>query len=310
MTDDKTLLRMRREWDQRARSNAFHYVANSRDRWNEEEFAASGRQAVEEMILNDAARLRPDGDWASATALEIGCGAGRMTAALADVFGEVHAVDVSPEMLRIAGDRLRDKPNVRLHEIDGRSLEPLGEARFDVVFSYIVLQHIPQLEVIESLVRQAAERTRPGGVLKLQVQGDRPLGDPPRDTWIGATVSAVDVLRWTDEWGLELTDWTGVGEQEFWVWLRRSPGTDGGAADGDRLRLLLESERAWRTAWAAQAAELERRTAWARGLDETADRLRQHLQRIYGSPAYRWGRRLGLAPDPINESLIEDNSES
>ena len=310
MADERTLARMRQDWDRRARSNAFHFVASGRQQWSEEEFAASGRKAVEELILADAARLNPGADWGSLRVLEIGCGAGRMTKAVAEICGEVHAVDVSPEMLRIARERLRGVPNVRLVEIDGESLAPLGEARFDLVFSYIVLQHIPRLEVIESLIRQAAERTRPGGVLKLQLQGARPLGDPAGDTWVGAAVSAAEALRWADAAALELTDWSGVGEQEMWLWLRRAAPPARPTGVDVRLRLLLDSERAWRAAWTQQAAELERRTAWARRADGVADRLREHLRRLYASPAYRLGRRLGLAPEPIDEAGFEDNNES
>lgn len=289
--------RMREDWDRRARENAFHYVASGRDDWTEEEFAASGEQSVRELILADAARLCPDGDWKAKTLLEIGCGAGRMTRPLADVVGAVHAVDVSPEMLAIARRRLADKPNAAFHQIDGRSLDPLRDERFDIVFSTIVFQHIPELATIESLLADAAARTRPGGVLKLQVQGDRPIGAPNRDTWLGATVSALDALRWLERFQLELLDSSGAGTQEMWLWLR--PGFSPNP-EAER-RLLLDSERAWESTYRQQAYALAERTRWAKSADAAADRLRAHLRRIYGSPAYRIGRRLGLAPDPIEE---------
>lgn len=289
--------RMRDDWDRRARENAFHYVASGRDEWTEEEFATSGEQSVHELVLADAARLCPDGDWKAKTLLEIGCGAGRMTRPLADLVGEVHAVDVSPEMLAIARRRLADKPNATFHQIDGRSLEPLGEQRFDIVFSTIVFQHIPELAAIESLVADAAARTRPGGVLKLQVQGDRPVGSPERDTWLGATVSALDVLRWLEAFQLELLDSAGAGTQEMWLWLR--PGVSPNP-EVER-KLLLDSERAWEATYRQQADTLAERKHWAESADAAAERLREHLRQVYGSPAYRIGRRLGLAPDPIEE---------
>ena len=46
--------------------------------------------------------------------LEIGCGAGRVTRALASVFGEVYAVDISGEMVRHARAALADLPNVQV----------------------------------------------------------------------------------------------------------------------------------------------------------------------------------------------------
>jgi SAM-dependent methyltransferase len=285
---------MREDWDRRARENAFHYVASGRTNWTEEEFRASGEQSVRELILDDQARLCPDGDWKAKTMLEIGCGAGRMTRRLADVFGEVHAVDVSGEMLRIARERLADKPNVHLHQIDGRTLEPLGERRFDLVFSTIVFQHIPDLSAIESLVEDAVHHVVAGGILKLHFQGDQSIGVAERDTWLGATVSALDVVRWCADYGLGLVWSSGVGTQEMWVWLRAGAESDALA----ERELLLASEREWERTREALIA----RTRWARTLDAVAERLRAHLRQIYGSPAYRLGRRLGLAPEPIDET--------
>ncbi len=285
---------MRADWDRRARENAFHYVASGRPDWTEEEFRSSGEQSVRELILDDHARLCPDGDWKSKSMLEIGCGAGRMTGPLADVFGEVHAVDVSGEMLRIARERLVAKPNVHLHQIDGRTLTPLGDRRFDLVFSTIVFQHIPELAAIESIVQDTSNHTVTGGILKLQLQGDQSIGVAERDTWLGATVSALDVLRWCADYGLGLIASSGVGTQEMWLWLRTGAESDHAA----EREMLLASEREWERTREA----LTTRTHWARGLDAAAARLRAHLQQIYGSPAYRVGRRLGLAPEPIDES--------
>jgi SAM-dependent methyltransferase len=285
---------MREDWDRRARENAFHYVASGRSNWTEEEFRASGEQSVRELILDDQARLCPAGDWKSKSLLEIGCGAGRMTGPLADVFGEVHGVDVSGEMLRIASERLAGRSNVRLHQIDGRTLAPLGQKRFDLVFSTIVFQHIPDIEAIYSLVQHASNHAVEGGILKLQFQGDQSIGVAERDTWLGATVSPLDVLRWCAEHRLGLTASSGVGTQEMWLWLRAGAES----APSAEREMLLASEREWERTRETLIA----RTRWARALDAAAERLRSHLRQIYGCPAYRLGRRLGLAPEPIDES--------
>ena len=55
--------RMRAEWDQRARENAYHYVASDLSSDSEEEFDRSGRLSTEDAIANDIdtqeAELRP-----------------------------------------------------------------------------------------------------------------------------------------------------------------------------------------------------------------------------------------------------------
>ena len=53
--------------------------------------------------------------------LEIGCGAGRVTKALARFFGEVHAVDVSGEMVRLAKQALREHPNAFVYQNNGKT---------------------------------------------------------------------------------------------------------------------------------------------------------------------------------------------
>ena len=90
---------MQRDWDERARENARYYVATGNTDWSDEEFFASGEKAIAEDILTDMINICQGKDPKAMRVLEIGCGAGRLTRALANLFGEVHAVDVSGEMI-------------------------------------------------------------------------------------------------------------------------------------------------------------------------------------------------------------------
>ncbi|HWQ57355.1 MAG TPA: methyltransferase domain-containing protein [Bryobacteraceae bacterium] len=56
--------------------------------------------------------------------LEIGRGAGRVTCALAKVFGEVHAVDVSGEMVKLAAAATASLPNAFVYQDNGRPAAP------------------------------------------------------------------------------------------------------------------------------------------------------------------------------------------
>ena len=51
----------------------------------------------------------------------------------------------------------------------------------------------------------------------------------------------------------------------------------------------------------ATEAELAERTAWAQELDRHNEELTADLNAIFGSPAYRIGKRLGLAPVPRSD---------
>ena len=96
---------MRAEWDQRAREDAYRFVANDLSSYSEEEFDRSGRLSTEHAVVDDLERIAGGRDPKAMTVLEIGCGAGRMTRHLARIFGHVHAVDVSGEMIAQARAR-------------------------------------------------------------------------------------------------------------------------------------------------------------------------------------------------------------
>ena len=102
--------RMRRDWDERARENARYYVVTGQEKWSDEDFRQSGRVTLEEEILNDLTNVCQGKDPKEMTVLEIGCGAGRVTRAFAEYFGEVYAVDISREMVRQAR---RGRPRAR-----------------------------------------------------------------------------------------------------------------------------------------------------------------------------------------------------
>src|SRR5690349_14620646 len=93
---------MQRDWDERARENARYYVNTASREWTDEEFFASGERTVAEEILTDMINICQGKDPKAMRVLEIGCGAGRVTRALASLFGEVYGVDISGEMIRRA----------------------------------------------------------------------------------------------------------------------------------------------------------------------------------------------------------------
>ena len=63
-----------------------------------------------------------------------------------------------------------------------------------------------------------------------------------------------------------------------------------------KLRVLLNETE-------ARAAE---RTEWAQRLDRELAETREQLEKIYGSLAYRLGRRVGLAPLPPTPKAESD----
>jgi len=219
---EQQLEKMRRDWDQRAKENARHYVDNSKQDWTDEEFFQSGEQTVAEEIHTDMFDVCQGKDPGAMRVLEIGCGAGRVTRALARMFGEVHAVDVSGEMVKAARAALASYPNVFLYQNNGQDLSVIPDLEFDFAFSTIVFQHIPSRAVIESYVREVHRLLRPGGLFKFQVQGDSTVTVDPDDTWLGVPFSTEQAAEMANRCGFELRYHYGAGEQYFMLWFFKS----------------------------------------------------------------------------------------
>jgi len=133
-----------------------------------EVFYASGRQHVDRVIEVARASVAPG--LTVRRALDFGCGAGRLTAALAERGIDVTGIDVAPSMLEEAARQSARRgvaarcAYLRLEEVEWSA----HAGRYDLVHSYIVLQHIPPDEgypLIERLLGCLA----PGGAVALHL---------------------------------------------------------------------------------------------------------------------------------------------
>jgi ubiquinone/menaquinone biosynthesis C-methylase UbiE len=220
---DKQLQKMQRDWDERARENARYYVNTERQDWNDDDFFRSGERTVAEEILTDMINICQAKEPGQMRVLEIGCGAGRVTRALAGYFGEVYGVDISGEMVRQATLALADRPHARVLQNNGKDLSVVGDLVFDFAFSSIVFQHIPSRDIIENYVREVHRVLRPGGLFKFQVQGDATLHTAPDDTWLGVPFSDAQVVAMAERCGFEPRYRHGAGSQYFWLWFFKRP---------------------------------------------------------------------------------------
>ena len=218
------LRKIRHDWDARARQNARHFIADGREHWTEEEFYASGRQTVAADILTDMGNISQGKDPKTMRVLELGCGAGRVTRALAEVFGEVHAVDASGEMVRQARAALRGHPNVFVYQVDGITLDLPGPLRFDFAYSCCVFHHVSSYEVIRGLVRETGRLLVPGALFKFEVQGCTDVTSTPGDTWLGVPFTLEQAERMARDCGFELRYHAGAGRERFWLWYFKPSG--------------------------------------------------------------------------------------
>ena len=124
-----------------------------------EEFFLSGRQHAQ--FVMDVSRQFVDPAFAPKSILEFGCGVGRVLVAFAEIAPKAVGVDISPSMLAEARRNCDEhgRSGVELRSADDR-LSAVTET-FDLVHTFIVLQHIPVDRVrviLDSLVSRIAPR--------------------------------------------------------------------------------------------------------------------------------------------------------
>jgi len=93
-------------------------------------------------------------------ALEVGCGKGEFSRRLAERSKRVLALDLSPEMIRIAREQSTRCPNIEFQIADVMSYD-LPPEGFDCIASLATLHHLPLREILLNM--KAA--LKPGGVL-------------------------------------------------------------------------------------------------------------------------------------------------
>jgi hypothetical protein len=153
-------------------------------------------------------------------------------------FGEIHGVDISPEMAAMARKRLRNTPNAHVHVTGGADLAMARDAYFDFIYSYTVFQHIPDPEIVRNYLAEARRALKTGGVLCCQLRGAPPLRSEmgrEASTWTGCYFSGEEMAAFARERDFHLVGLTGLDTQYMWTtWVK--PG-DGGAADFSRATL-------------------------------------------------------------------------
>ena len=124
-------------------------------------------------------------------ALEIGCGAGAFSHALASCSERVLALDLSPEMIRVAQARAPQRANIEFQLADATTW-PFPSERFDCIASIATLHHLDPW----MLLTRMRDALRPGGVLLiLDLVSNEGLLDLARSALAVAVSGALRLVR-------------------------------------------------------------------------------------------------------------------
>ena len=218
---DSVEQRMREDWNARAREDASYYVAFGRRDQEPEEFFATAEEVVKGLNW-ELRRMPADANRRAWRALEIGCGPGRIMRPMSKVFGEIHGVDVSDEMIARARENLLGIPHAHVHATRGSDLAPFADESFDMVYSYAVFQHIPSSEVVFNYLREARRVLKVGGLMRVQING-LPESATHYDTWSGVRISAGEIGDFLRDLDFQIFAMEGASTQYMWVTAMKRP---------------------------------------------------------------------------------------
>jgi SAM-dependent methyltransferase len=187
-TEARAAADMRNDWNRRAQCDAFYYIASWRRDWDTPSFLHSGQEDFDQLAAPFIEKRGLRG-----TALELGCGAGRMTHCFARRFERVLALDISDEMLTRAREIHSGLANVTWILADGLDWPGVEPASVDFVFCYLVLQHLPSESLVQAYVQKMLSVLRPGGSFLFQF----PSGGGPTMNWRGRFIWGVLDTLWS-----------------------------------------------------------------------------------------------------------------
>jgi SAM-dependent methyltransferase len=185
-------------WDKLAKEDPLWAILSDPSkrgrRWDLQEFMKTGEREIA-LLFHRCAEL--DLPIARDRALDFGCGVGRLTQALGRRFEHVVGVDISQPMLDLAVT-LNRYPGVRYVRSGDQPLRDLLQQRFDLIYSNVVLQHVPK-SIAAGYVGDLVDMVAPHGLLVFQLPShrieasDAPFRPMP-DGAYGASIRLLDRL--------------------------------------------------------------------------------------------------------------------
>lgn len=187
------LTRVRHQWTALGEHDPLWAILSDEDKkgggWDQEAFFQTGRDEIGRVVRTAGALAKIH----YGTALDFGCGVGRLSQALAEMFDRVIGVDIAETMIRHA---------IQLNKFPGRceyvhnvasDLAVVPGSSVDLIYSSITLQHvIPAL--VRSYVGEFFRIARPGALVIFQ------LPSRPRSALRHAVKSMIPVAILNELW--------------------------------------------------------------------------------------------------------------
>lgn len=233
----------RRDWEALGDIDPLYAILSAPDakhgEWDLDAFLATGEADAERIVAACDAHGLAQG---RSGAFELGCGVGRVSRALATRFGHVTGVDISQSMIDRAREINADRTNCEWFVNDAPDLRAFDDGAYDLVLSFIVLQHVPDRAAISAYLRDMARMLAPGGALVVQLPASMPIRQRVqwrRRAYRGLRAAGVSERTLYDRMGLDPIRMNWLPRRDVESCLRMAGATivdvpDGWLGDGSR----------------------------------------------------------------------------
>ncbi|MFB0564643.1 MAG: methyltransferase domain-containing protein [Candidatus Aminicenantaceae bacterium] len=173
MDDPYNLHELKSVWEKHARHDPLwailSYPQQKGRKWQMAHFFRTGEMEID-CLVGQMTKLRKPAE--RVRALDFGCGVGRLSQPLCRYFREVIGVDISPTMISLANALNQYGEQCRYIQNDRDNLSMLPDDSIDLVYSNIVLQHIPPYTAKE-YIREFLRIAKADGIVIFQLPSHR-----------------------------------------------------------------------------------------------------------------------------------------
>lgn len=152
---------LQKTWDAFGKTHPFWSILTSAGKWDMEEFFKVGQSDIDGiMVYIDSLGI----PLPRKKALDFGCGAGRLTQALAKHFDEAYGVDIALSMIELARELNQHGDQCKFFVNDKDDLSLFESNSFDFVYTTLVLQHM-QPKYSKSYIKEFLRIIRRDGLV-------------------------------------------------------------------------------------------------------------------------------------------------
>jgi len=165
-----SLKQLQKNWDEFGDIDPLFAILQCKEKqynkWNIGEFFETGAREIENFMRVSTKLGHP---MQRESALDFGCGVGRLTRALSRYFNQSYGIDISASMIKKAQELNQSYPNCQFIFNDKADLRLFSDNQFDVVYTNLVLQHLLKKSLIKAYIEELYRVLNEDGLLMFQL---------------------------------------------------------------------------------------------------------------------------------------------